>query len=370
MAETQMSVRMKYTAYSGLILLGTVIVALFASLVTSVATRAAVEDERGGLIFEEQCTECHTIGGGILLGPDLEGVTSRREKDWLISFIISPKKMIAAGDPIALQLVREAGKGTEIMPDHPGLSVQQIEWILAYIEVQGTPVPVPGAPVVNQPVPDAPVANQPVPGAPVANQPVPGAPVVNQPVPGAPVVNQPVPGAPVVNQPVPEPDKTIPKVETKGALPAVVATAGDANKGRDIFTGKTILENGGAACISCHNVDGIATLGGGSFASDLTNVLGGKGLNEKGLTSVLSKTPFPIMKAVFGPRPLGADEVVNLVSFLKEISAARETAARNSPLPFIVCGIIGLLLIVIIQQVIWRGRLSGVRQSLVKGGSK
>ena len=324
MAETPMSVRVKFTAYSGLVLLSTVIVALFASLVTTVATRAAVADERGGLIFEKLCTECHTIGGGRLVGPDLEGVTSRREKDWLISFIISPKRMIAAGDPIALQLVREAGEGTKVMPDHP-LSVEQIEWILAYIEVQGAP------PVANQPVQDAPVANQ----------------------------------------PVQEPDKTIPKVETtKGVLPAVVATAGDANKGRDVFIGKTLLKNGGAACISCHNVEGIATLGGGSFAVDLTNILDGKGLNEKGLISVLSKTPFPIMKAVFGPRPLGNDEVANLVSFLKESSTASETAAKTSPLPFIVIGITGLLLIAIILQVIWRGRLSGVRQSLVKGGSR
>lgn len=358
MAETPMSVRVKFTAYSGLILLSTVIVALFASLVTTVATRAAVADERGGLIFEEQCTECHTIGGGILVGPDLEGVTSRREKDWLISFIISPKRMIAAGDPIALQLVKEAGKDTKVMPDHPGLSVQQIEWILAYTEV------------ANLPVQDAPVANLPVQDAPVANQPVQGAPVANLPVQDAPVANQPVQDAPVVNQPVQEPSKIIPKVETKGALPAVVATAGDANKGRDVFIGKTILKNGGVACISCHNVDGIATLGGGSFAADLTEILGGKGLNEKGLISVLSKTPFPIMKAVFGPRPLENDEVANLVSFLKESSTARDTAIRNSPLPFIVIGITSLLLIAIILQVIWRGRLSGVRRQLVKGVSK
>ncbi len=145
-------------------------------------------------------------------------------------------------------------------------------------------------------------------------------------------------------------------------------TAGDAAKGRDIFTGSIPLKNGGAACISCHNVDGIAALGGGAVAKDLTEAY--SNLGETGLTSVLKAVPFPLMNAIYEVRPLEDDEVTNLVAFLRETSDTQQPTSGQSPLTIIVIGIAGLLLIVIILQIIWRGRLSGVRQSLVRGGSK
>ncbi len=43
--------------------------------------------EEGETIFQAQCAACHTIGGGPLVGPDLLGVTERRENDWLIRWI-------------------------------------------------------------------------------------------------------------------------------------------------------------------------------------------------------------------------------------------------------------------------------------------
>ncbi len=145
-------------------------------------------------------------------------------------------------------------------------------------------------------------------------------------------------------------------------------TTGDAAKGRDIFTGSIPLKNDGAACISCHNVDGIAALGGGAVAKDLTEAY--SNLGEMGITSVLKAAPFPLMKAIYGVRPLADDEVVNLLSFLRETSDIQQPTSGRSPLIFIATGIAGLLLIIIILLIVWRGRLSGVRQSLVKGGSK
>ena len=77
------------------------------------------------------CAACHTIGKGKLIGPDLKGVTERREEAWLISFIRSSQTMINNGDPIAVQLFEEYNKIP--MPDN-NFTDEQIKGILTYIE--------------------------------------------------------------------------------------------------------------------------------------------------------------------------------------------------------------------------------------------
>ncbi len=64
--------------------------------------------ESGQEIFESNCAACHTIGKGRLVGPDLAGVTSRREASWLNRQIKDPERLIAEKDPIAMQLLKEA----------------------------------------------------------------------------------------------------------------------------------------------------------------------------------------------------------------------------------------------------------------------
>ncbi len=64
--------------------------------------------ETGQEIFLNNCAACHTIGKGKLVGPDLAGVTSRREGSWLKRQIKEPDRLIAEKDPIALQLLKEA----------------------------------------------------------------------------------------------------------------------------------------------------------------------------------------------------------------------------------------------------------------------
>src|SRR5215510_14526284 len=63
--------------------------------------------EPGQALFKKLCAPCHTIGVGDRAGPDLRGVTSRREHDWLVRFIIDPFKMRREKDPIALALVEK-----------------------------------------------------------------------------------------------------------------------------------------------------------------------------------------------------------------------------------------------------------------------
>lgn len=60
------------------------------------------------LFFRSGCVNCHTIGKGRHLGPDLAGVGARRERAWLRRWIEDPEGLIAT-DPEARRLVEEYG---------------------------------------------------------------------------------------------------------------------------------------------------------------------------------------------------------------------------------------------------------------------
>jgi len=76
------------------------------------------------------CGACHTIGKGKLIGPDLKGVTEKREEAWLISFIKSSQTMVNNGDPIAVQLFEEFKIP---MPDN-NFTDEQVKGLLDYIK--------------------------------------------------------------------------------------------------------------------------------------------------------------------------------------------------------------------------------------------
>ena len=60
---------------------------------------------RGEEIYKTRCIDCHSIGGGDGLGPDLKNVTKTRDLKWLTSWISAPNKMLAAKDPIAMAML-------------------------------------------------------------------------------------------------------------------------------------------------------------------------------------------------------------------------------------------------------------------------
>src|SRR5262245_61672417 len=70
--------------------------------------------------FQQNCTSCHTIGGGRLTGPDLKDVTKRKDEAWLKRFIQNPKAVLDSGDAYALQLQQDA-RGI-VMPTVPGVN--------------------------------------------------------------------------------------------------------------------------------------------------------------------------------------------------------------------------------------------------------
>jgi protein SCO1 len=63
----------------------------------------------GAYLFQTRCTACHTIGQGDRVGPDLLGVTSRRDRAWLARYLAAPDALVAERDPTALELVARYG---------------------------------------------------------------------------------------------------------------------------------------------------------------------------------------------------------------------------------------------------------------------
>lgn len=84
--------------------------------------------------FKQNCTSCHTIGGGRLTGPDLKDVTARKDPQWLVQFLQSPKAMIDSGDPYATKLQQEA-RGV-LMPNIAGMNPQQAQALLDMITAE------------------------------------------------------------------------------------------------------------------------------------------------------------------------------------------------------------------------------------------
>ena len=240
------------------------------------------EAAEGQNLFQTVCAACHSAGPDRVIGPGLQGIADRRDREWLVAFITRPDRMVADGDSIAVSLFDEY----QIPMPNLGLSSTQAESILDYLA-----------------------------------------------------------GAGEVTAAAPRP----------ATLPA-----GDASIGGELFTGVRSLENGGAACISCHNVAGLGSLGGGTLGKDLTPAATTYG---NGLAAMLQTPPFPAMQAIYAPRPLTTSEVANLTAFLASVDESSTIASAR--FPFLLAGLGGMILLAGLAAVMWRGRLRGVRKPLI-----
>jgi len=91
--------------------------------------------EQGKYIFGSQCFPCHTIGQGDKVGPDLLGVTTRRERAWLARYILAPDEMLDAGDPVATALFKKYKSAR--MPNLR-LGSADVAAVLSYLEAQSS----------------------------------------------------------------------------------------------------------------------------------------------------------------------------------------------------------------------------------------
>ncbi len=87
----------------------------------------------GEQLFQKKCSACHTIGKGDLIGPDLQGVTQRRDSTWLVNFISQPDKQLASGDPTAQGLLQKY----KIAMPNLGLTDVQVLSLVAYLTNPG-----------------------------------------------------------------------------------------------------------------------------------------------------------------------------------------------------------------------------------------
>lgn len=92
---------------------------------------------RGEQVFRTRCATCHTVNGREdkdALGPDLLGVTQRRNKHWLNEWLLAPDRMLAEKDPIAMALYE---KYDRLAMPNMRLNRDEAHSVLSYIDSEG-----------------------------------------------------------------------------------------------------------------------------------------------------------------------------------------------------------------------------------------
>jgi len=105
---------------------------LWALVMLSMGSAMAQQDP--STYFKQNCTSCHTVGGGRLVGPDLKDVATRKDRQWLVQFLQNPKAMIDSGDTYAVKLQQEA-RGV-VMPNISGMNPQEAQALLEMIAAE------------------------------------------------------------------------------------------------------------------------------------------------------------------------------------------------------------------------------------------
>jgi nitrite reductase (NO-forming) len=94
---------------------------------------------KGKLSFESKCLACHSIGAGDKLGPDLHGVTKRRDAAWITRWLKNPDEMLKS-DATAKAML---GKYHLPMPNQ-NLSDAEIHEFVEYFKWADENVPAKG----------------------------------------------------------------------------------------------------------------------------------------------------------------------------------------------------------------------------------
>lgn len=107
--------------------IATCLVLLFTVTQVSKAQDAA----NGAALFKSNaCNSCHAVGKK-LTGPDLAGLSERREEAWIINWVHNPQGMIDSGDPIAVELKSQF---PTTMAPYAHLSEGDVKDIVAFLD--------------------------------------------------------------------------------------------------------------------------------------------------------------------------------------------------------------------------------------------
>jgi mono/diheme cytochrome c family protein len=301
------------------------------------ATAKAATVEDGKTLFEQSCAACHSIdGSSASYGPGLQTVTQRRDRDWLVRWIAAPEKVIESGDAIATELLEQY---SGVPMPNMGLSPEEVEAIVGYMESVAA-----NADSIESIETEAAAEAQIIENTEESNS-----------------------------------------VEDATILP----TGNPGANGQKLFAGTIPFENGGPACMSCHTVDVVGALKGGTLGPNLTHIV--DRYTAVGLKSVLPTLPYPTMQGIYENHLLTEAEQAQLLAFFIEANQSAAASTTTSPTAtatpaiasedelqvasfhlsstwkFILLGWSGFFLLALLSQLLWRDRLTGVRQRLVAG---
>lgn len=62
---------------------------------------------QGEKLYRTRCISCHSLGSEDGIGPGLAGIFQKRDPKWLSRWIREPDRVLAEGDPIALELLSQ-----------------------------------------------------------------------------------------------------------------------------------------------------------------------------------------------------------------------------------------------------------------------
>jgi len=145
---------------------------------------------------------------------------------------------------------------------------------------------------------------------------------------------------------------------TAAPAPQTTTAVGDPVAGWRAFTGAARLTNSGPACISCHSVSGLGSLGGGALGPDLTHAA--QRYPAPGLSAVMSNIAFPTMIGPFANRPLTPQEVADLSEYLAQIDRGQAPVAVFAAGAFtpntqrmLLVGLAGALALLVLMALFW-----------------
>ena len=108
-----------------------------AALALSVLFSNKAQAQDGEELFKTYCNSCHLLSAQSSTGPGLAGITDKRTKEWLVSWITNSTEFIATGDEDAVQIFEEFNK--VVMPPFTQLTEAEIVSVIDYMEVAAVP---------------------------------------------------------------------------------------------------------------------------------------------------------------------------------------------------------------------------------------
>ena len=118
-------------------------------------------------------------------------------------------------------------------------------------------------------------------------------------------------------------------VSSPGSAPAATTAPepidpGITEIGQDLFLGRQRLQNGGPACAGCHTAGANGHLGGDGLGPDLTDLYS---RFEERTATALRNAPSPVMRPVYGDKPITDEETGHLLAFF--IQTAEQQPAEG-----------------------------------------